>query len=281
MKFALDPIPHSEAVKLITEKPAVAREVFDQLPAELKGRAFTITGIEDFDVLQAVRDEIAKLPAGVDWDKVKGEVAKKISPWFDEEGALARAEFLLGHHGRQAYAATNARVMDEMLDIFPYRQYHSSRTSSEPRASHRALDGMIFPADHSFWDKHTPPWEFGCKCLDPTALTEEDFEEERGRDKKRPKAEKRVADAEQLRDLERGFISRGADINEDVRTPKQLGGKYEWSAKDATLPYDEIKTRWDEDVREAFEEWAAERLIELGFSLLDLLNGESPLGKRA
>jgi hypothetical protein len=32
------------------------------------------------------------------------------------------------------------------------------------RPQHAALDGLILPASHEFWDEHYPPWGFNCRC---------------------------------------------------------------------------------------------------------------------
>lgn len=267
--FLTKPVPHSEAVNLILDKPAVARDVFDRLPDELKGRAFTITGIEDFDVLQAVQDEIAKLPAGGDWNKIKRSVAEKILPWFTDEAAVARAQLLLSHHAFAAYSAANARVMDEMRDVFPFRQYLSTK-DGKVRASHAALNEIILPADHEFWTYHTPPWEWNCRC-DAVALTEEDRDEELARDQDRAPETRRVLQGTALKQLDTGSLNRGLSTNVDVRTPKERGGNYQWSARETTLPYGEIRKRWDEPVATAFEAWAGKLLLTVGASLLDYL----------
>ncbi len=33
------------------------------------------------------------------------------------------------------------------------------------RATHAALHGLVFRADDPFWDRHDPPWEWGCRCF--------------------------------------------------------------------------------------------------------------------
>lgn len=294
MKFQTTPIPHEEARDLIRDKPAIARDVFAGLPDEMKGRAFTITGIEDMDVLQAVRDEIAKLPAGDDWNKIKKEIAAKISPWFDSAAAEKRAHLLLSHHGFAAYSATQARIMDGMADIFPYRQYLSTGDKNV-RASHAALDGIILPADHPFWQKHTPPWEWNCRCQ-VVELTQEDRDEEFRRDqagaedtvvskigpggketisqRKRDPSQRRVLGDVEQRMIAEGSLVRGPSQRVDVRTPKERGGSYEWSAKDATLPYEEIRKRWDAQTAADFEKWAGKQPVGLG-NLLDALLGRA------
>lgn len=272
LNFLTEPVPHSEAVKLIADKPAVVKEVFDRLPDEMKSRAFTITGIEDHDVLQAVRDEIATIPAGADWEKVKKSVIAKISPWFTEEGAAARAETLMSHHAFAAYSSAQARIMDAMSDVFPFRQYLSTK-DGKVRASHAALDGIILPANHVFWTYHTPPWEWNCRCQ-VVELTEEDRDEELANDAKRPPESRRVLQGSALKQLDQGSLNRGLSTNVDVRTPKERGGNYQWSARDTTLPYEEIKTRWDAQTAADFETWAGKQPVGLD-NLLDVLQGRA------
>jgi SPP1 gp7 family putative phage head morphogenesis protein len=271
LNFLTTPVPHEEAIRSIANKPALLREQFALLPDEMKARAFTITGIEDYDVLQAVRDEIASLPAGADWNKVKKAVMEKISPWFTERGAAARAETLMSHHAFAAYSSAQTRIMDRMIDVFPYRQYLSTK-DGKVRASHAALHGIILPADHPFWTYHTPPWEWNCRCQ-VVELTEEDRDEELANDDQRPPESRRVLQGTALKQLDQGSLNRGLSTNVDVRTPKERGGNYQWSARDTTLPYAEIKTRWDAQTLADFEGWAGKQNLEDGRSLLDWLGG--------
>lgn len=271
LNFLTDPVPHAEAARRISDKPAVARDVFDQLPEEMKARAFTITGIEDFDVLQAVRDEIATLPAGADWDKVKKEVMAKISPWFTADGAAARAETIMSHHAFAAYSATQARIMDRMIDVFPFRQYLSTK-DGKVRASHAALDGIILPANHPFWTYHTPPWEWNCRCQ-AVELTEEDRDEELAKDGKRAPENRLVLQGTALKQLDQGSLNRGLSTNVDVRTPKERGGNYQWSARDASLPYADIAKRWDAKTATDFEAWASGVDLDGGGNLFAYLSG--------
>lgn len=42
--------------------------------------------------------------------------------------------------------------------------YKHSDSVLHPRPHHVALDGLILPADHPFWQTHYPPNGWGCKC---------------------------------------------------------------------------------------------------------------------
>ncbi len=78
-----------------------------------------------------------------------------------------------------------------------------------------------------------------------------------------------------LKQLDQGSLNRGLSTNVDVRTPKERGGNYQWSARDTTLPYDEIKKRWDAPVAAEFEKWAATTKLDTGRTLLEQLTGKA------
>jgi len=269
------PIPHKEAAKTIANKPVVTRDVFDKMPAEIQANAFMITGIEDFDVLQGIRDRIADIPAGANWDDVKKDIMKDMSPWFNEKAAEKRAKILMNHHGFSAYAAAQARSLDELRDIFPYLQY-LSRGDGTVRPSHAALHGIIVPSDHSFWDTHTPPWEWNCHCR-VAEMMEGDVAEEAKRDKKRKASERRVLEGPALKQLDQGQVNRGPAVNVDIRTPKERGGNYENNVRLHGMDYDQIKGRWDRETQEGFESWADKVKMDDGRSLADtFVFGKSP-----
>jgi hypothetical protein len=162
--------------------------------------------------------------------------------------------------------------MDGMIDVFPFRQYLSTK-DGKVRASHAALNEIILPATHVFWTYHTPPWEWGCRCQ-VVELTAEDRDEELANDAKRPPESRRVLQGSALKQLDTGSLNRGLSTNVDVRTPKERGGTYQWSAKQTTLPYADIKKRWEPEVAAAFETWAEKTLITVGANLLDYLTGK-------
>jgi SPP1 gp7 family putative phage head morphogenesis protein len=266
LSFALDPVPHDAARRLIADKPAVIRDVVDAMPDEMKARAYFIKGIEDFDVLQNTRDLIARIPAGADWGKIKKEIAAQISPWFTPAGAANRADLLLAHHAFSAYASCQARIMDAQMDTFPWRQYLSTK-DGKVRATHRALHGIILRADSPFWRDHTPPWEFRCRCQ-VVELLDDEAAEELAKDQSRKPEDRRVLEGPALARLEAGTITRGPEQSHVLGTPLQ-------SVRATTLPYEEIATRWDARTRKNFEDKAAATPMENGGSLLSHLTGHT------
>ena len=266
--FLTEPVPHDEAADFIKSKPAVSRAVFNKLLPELKARAFAITGLESATAVQNVRDAIAELPRGGDWDTIKKQIADQMSPYFIDDladaetqagqkmGADRRADLLLRLHGFQAYSAAAYRALDEQRDVFPYWQY-KSMGDGKVRATHRALHDTVLPAGDPFWSGHYPPWEWGCRCQ-VVGLMEIDAEEIRDADKDKPLESRRIIEGEARRQLENGNLVKGPNLIFDVRTPKQKGkpDTFSWDPADLRLNLAQLKARYDAPVWDAFESWA-------------------------
>ncbi len=275
LNFALDPTPHDEAAAMIADKPAIVRSAFNNLHDDLKTRAYTISGVEDMDVLQNTRDLIAAVPMGADWKSARTEIARQISPWFTPAGAENRAQLLLNQHCRTATATCQARIEDAQSDIFTHFIYHTNH-GPNVRDSHAVLDGIIVPANSPFWQGHTPPWAYNCHCTRSPMMAEE-VAEEKDLDSARTPETSRVLDHAALTRLEGGTITRGPAI--DVMLPPSLQ-----SVQKGNIPYADLASRWDAPTRADFERKAAEVKIGSG-TLLSHLDGSittpQPVGPRA
>lgn len=284
-QFLNKPVPHEEARRFIASKPAVVRGMFDRMLPEIRMRAFTITGVESATVLQDVRDRIAELPRGGDWDTIKREVADEVSPWLsapaDAEAAdkalrqaMRRAEILMRHHGFQAYQATQHEVLQEVIEDFPYWQYQSVGDGNV-RESHAALDGVVLPANHPFWQRHYPPWDWGCRCQ-VVPISRRDYERIQGGQARG----RTLTEAQEKLLMERGQLDDGAGHLTDVRAPVErettTAGKrraFQWSPGELRLPVEDVKARYDDRTWSAFESFAKRVVLGDKLTLLDWLTG--------
>lgn len=308
MNIGLTVAKNEAAADFLKGKPVVSRQVFDRLVPELKARAFTITGLEGAaNVMQAVRDRIAELPAGASWDEVKQDVAADISPYLvdpdaapedrDRQAAAAirRAELMMRIHGFQSYMAAQHEVLERQQDVFPFWQY-VTLGDERVRDSHAALNGLVLRADSPFWKDHYPPWEWGCRC-DVIPLMDEDVAEIRQADTKRNPEDRLVLEGEQLRKLEQdGQLTRGPLVvyepNDPTRTqvmkrlpaathwvvsPAAEGkeGAFRWDPGDLKLTADELSKRYDPEVWSAWRKWAEQTPIGGGLSVMDWVSGKT------
>lgn len=288
--FLTEPVPHTEGADALRAKPALTRRAFDEILPDLRGRAFTVTGVEAANSLQAVRDTLAELPEGGDWEDLKGRVLDEISPWLvtsddpeeraKQEGAAERrAELLLRMHGWQAYAATQHRLLEAHVDSFPYRQYLTSG-DDRVRDSHAALDRLILPATSPFWADHTPPWDFNCRC-DVVPITSDEADEQRAAEQSARLApeDRTLVEGPMLGRLEGGErVMPGGAGAVDVRTPRQRQGPegYEWRPGDLRLPPEQILARYEPEVAAAFRAWAEAAPLEGHASLWAWLADSAP-----
>ena len=279
-----DPVPNIEAAAAIRAKAIVTPEVFRNLLPELQTDAFVISGVEAFDVVQRIRDAIATVPLGADWDTTKKAIIDDLSPWLDDNPKAAenRAELLLRLHAFREYQAANHRAIMAQADVFEYCQYVCTMDGRE-RDTHAALHGKILPTTHPFWLNHTGPWEWGCRC-EKVPLTDYEVEEIRAADDLRDPANARVLDADALLRIERGEIftgrpdPRGGDLKGpakmwDIRTPRERGeSDFEWRAGETGMPLDEIKKRYDPEVWAAWEEWARRQKMDDGRTVWEAMS---------
>jgi len=247
-------LPNEAAAAMIGTKPAMLAGTFRRLLPELRARAFTIAGIERADVLQRVRDRIADLPRGADWEAVREDVAAELEAEFgagatDEdsrtraaEKAQRRAEMLIRHHGFQAYQAGMFDLMDRQRDALPYWQYVTVGDEAV-RETHAALDGLILPADSPFWKTHFPPWDWGCRCQVVPIDAEEYAEIAAGEP---GAAEGRVLSDVEQADLERSgrlFLPNGQVMDVSARSGP---GALRWNPRDLRIALEDLRGGYDE-----------------------------------
>lgn len=262
--FLFTPSPDKDAQRFLGGKAVVSRTVFDGLLPELRPYAFTVAGVENAQLLKKLRDRIAELPAGADWDELKADLAEEISPWLggDAEAGRRRAETLLRTHGYQAFAVTHYRTLQQQLEVFPFWEYDTAN-DDRVRSTHAALDGKVFPANSPFWRSHFPPWEWGCRC-NVIARSADDVAEIEAEDAKKIPEARRVIKGERLAKVEQeGTLlseTNGVPTVIDLRSPREKfgGSGFAFDPSALEIPLEDLKARYatHPEVWEAFETWA-------------------------
>ena len=280
-RFLFEPTPHTEAADWLTNKPLVSRETFAGLLPELRARAFTVAGIESAAVQQRLRDTLADLPRGADWNVLKTQLIADLHPYLADpddpenlNAARRRAELLLRTHGFQAYTVAQENALADQLDIFPFKQY-LSMSDERVRPAHAALDGLVLPVNSPFWQLHTPPWDFGCRCR-TAPLLEDEAAEIRQADATRPPEDRRTLEGPALAKLENegrihrtvrdetGKVIRDGAQGVDVRAPADKGDPataYRFEPTTLRLTPDQLRARMDPAEWSTFEAWAKKQTL--------------------
>lgn len=181
---------------------AVKSSVMKKMDPEIRARAFAVSGVQDMKVLAQIQELIAKLTDGKSWEDVKQNIAAEINDQWGgvKEGGDAskyvsaverRAELVLRQNAFQAYAVTRYEDQQDVKAAFPYLMYLTVGDQNV-RDEHAALDGLILPVDDPFWEKHYPPWDFGCRCLVESLTEEEAIEKGVTPPERREKIEKNM-----------------------------------------------------------------------------------------
>jgi SPP1 gp7 family putative phage head morphogenesis protein len=157
-------LPPAEAIDYFKAKKIVRKKEFNQLSREAQQGAFTVSGVYKDDVLRGFKDEIdAALKSGA----TQQATIKRFKDILGGAGHRELGEFHLETVFRTnmqtAYGTGRRRAMEEVVSDFPFWQY---RTVGDDRVrpAHAALNGIILPANHSFWSTHYCPWDFNCRC---------------------------------------------------------------------------------------------------------------------
>lgn len=275
MPFDFTIAPHQAAAKAIRGKRILSQDVFYGMLRELRGRAFTISGVTSANVMQKVRDRLAELPEGGNWEDIKEDIAQDMEPYLGE-GAERRAELLLKVHGFQAYQAAAWRELHSD-DTLTHVQYMSTE-DDRVRTTHQALNGIILPKGDPFWLRHWPPWEWGCRCNTRGVLPEM-VDEAREADASRPPEEQLVFEGPMAEALRNGHLIRGGRAHW-VGPPEGEGAWY-WSPADLQLPVTAMQRRYDPAVWGHYEAAAKRTQIDDRTTLWDWMHEASPPARAA
>lgn len=86
------------------------------------------------------------------------EAAKTMDEWV---GNWLRTEYDTAIASAQM--ASRWVEYERDADILPMLEYQTAG-DERVRASHKVLNGIVKPVNHSFWDTHYPPNGWGCRC---------------------------------------------------------------------------------------------------------------------
>lgn len=134
-------------------------------------RAFMVAGAAKADLL-------ADLSGAVDKSIAEGETLESFRKRFGEivqrhgwhgwtgEGSKAgeawRTRVIYETNLSTSYAA--GRLAQLRQGEYPLWMYRHADAVARPRPQHLAWDGLTLPPDHAFWQTHSPPNGWGCRC---------------------------------------------------------------------------------------------------------------------
>ncbi len=148
---------------------------------EEHARAFTVAKAMSRDVLEDIREAVDKAIAeGITLETFKKELRPKLEAkgWWGRKrmldpktgqhelvqlGSPRRLKTIFRANVRTAYAAGKWERIQRTKKAFPFLEYSSVMDGRE-RPEHHDWDGVRLPVDHPWWDTHTPPCDWECRC---------------------------------------------------------------------------------------------------------------------
>lgn len=156
-----EPVPPDAAIEFWKQRAKLTDEQAKALGAEVKQRAFYVTGLAKQDLVQLVSDGIEEaLKNGETLADFKQRIAAAIDAqgWHDH-----RVENIFRTNMQTAYSAGRYKKMQAVKASRPYWQYIAVM-DKRVRPSHAILHELVYPADHEFWASNYPPNGFRCRC---------------------------------------------------------------------------------------------------------------------
>ena len=161
-----DPAFARDAFEFLSSKKAMTVDDYVALAQEKRSAAFTMSGIENEDLLTSVKDALAEVvkTGGTDAD-----FGKAVDAAFEDFGVTGvepwRTRLVFDTNVRQAQADGEWEQLHEpgVMDAFPFYRYRT-RGDDRVRPNHRWMDGRVYASDDPIWDEWWPPNGFNCRC---------------------------------------------------------------------------------------------------------------------
>lgn len=183
MEISATSLPPADAMGFWADKVPMGKKEYLALEEEARSRAFFVSGLAKGDLLQAVKDSLGEaLAQGTSFAQWK----KTIAPQLEQAGWLGNAhrlQTIFRTNMQSAYMAGRYTQQLKSVALRPYWQM-SGVNDDRTRPSHAALHGVVYPADHEFWDTYYPPNGYLCRCtvksLSERQVEQQELEVQRG-----------------------------------------------------------------------------------------------------
>lgn len=165
MTVSIDPLAPAEAIKYWTGKTAVSSKEFQSMNSQARTRAFAVSGLAQLDQVGTVQDAISSaLANGENLSRFKGRISEILETqgWIGKRAW--RVENIFRTNVQSAYMAGRFSQMKRVAKRRPYWQLVAVK-DRRTRQTHLAVDGLVYPHDHPFWQTWYPPNGFACRCV--------------------------------------------------------------------------------------------------------------------
>lgn len=170
-EIVFEGVKPEKAIEYWKSLSLMTAEQAKKLDAGARARAYYVSCLKEMDEIALVHTAIGEaLEHGSTFDVFRERIARVGLPDY-----LAKTIFTTNL--QTAYSAGRYAKMQAVKKARPYWRY-LTLGDNRVRPSHAVLNGMVFPADHPFWNENHPPNGFRCRCGVQT-LSERQVEREK------------------------------------------------------------------------------------------------------
>lgn len=166
------PQPAEQAARAFAKKAALTSDIFERLSDAARQHAFRLAGLHKASLVQHARNVVHRaIREGTSFAEVRRDLLARFETEGVPQTAVRRLRIMFIQNVQQAYNDGRREVLDDpkIAGAFPFRQYLTVGNGTPGvrgvRPEHAALHGKVLRWDDPFWDSHTPPWGFGCRCF--------------------------------------------------------------------------------------------------------------------
>lgn len=164
-------LPPEQALEYFRSKGLAISKHWLEMSPQQHAKAFTVARVMALEVLHTIREALDEaLQAGRTERWYRQQLIKALQehgwlPQAEEAGVTMpwRLKTIFRTNLQAAYMAGRYAQQVEMVRERPYWQYIAV-LDERTRPAHRALHGLVFPAEDPFWHTHYPPNGYNCRC---------------------------------------------------------------------------------------------------------------------
>lgn len=174
-------VPNEEAIRFFRSKGYRIGFNWQDVDKLEHARAFTVAKAMSRDLLEDIREEVDRAIAdGTTLDDFRKSLRPRLEArgWWGRKrmvdpltaqskvvqlGSPRRLKTIYNANLRSAYAAGKWERGERVKSAFPFLEY-SCLMDGRERPQHHAWHGTILPRDHVWWETHTGPCDWECRC---------------------------------------------------------------------------------------------------------------------
>lgn len=155
-----------EAIEFFKSKVPMSKEQYYQLSEDARVRAFTVAGVAKMELLETIKDEINRaIERGETFEDFRKSLNEKVKAKGWKGPTAYQLDNIFRTNVQTAYSVGRYKQMTDpdVIQSRPYWMYDAVDDRAT-RPTHRAMDGLVYPATHPFWNTWYPPNGFRCRC---------------------------------------------------------------------------------------------------------------------